>query len=598
MLRNDQQFNQAMRSGDGDSASLYRLGRDDVGGNKTAMNWLKRLGHSRVVLGLCCLALMCWWLVRVERGYVSRYSPYDDAFMFYRYAVHMHAGSGIAWNAQGGPTYGVTSPMWLFVVWFAMFFIHNMTGLILGASIFSGILAMFAMGWAIWSNARSSWLQQKPAALLLAIVLIFPMSTFVISARNGMETLFSCAIIAVMVGVVMRWIGGKTNPALAGIAGLGAFLTRPESALGMLVILAAAFFLLGRHRRKQVFVAAGVFFAGLIVEMLCCKMYFGSALPLSFYIKAQHSYIGYIRGWRPVSNAVLQAANCLLPISVILLFATKRQWRLLVFCVVPAIFTFLYLTTTLQIMGGDGRYYVPYSVYLVIGAALIIDARIADDTNWQKWQLAPLSMRLFALLLIVAATRRATGNPILDALDARAEGPYLVYNRPTFEIKSTTSLPKIDEMTERFAVPEMIQSLPNGATVASSEVGYLGALQPWVNVIDLVGLNDTQIALHGFHMDYLLSKHPDVIWMVHPDYSHQYGVMLSDPRLLEMYDVYPGAGSYGLALLKNSPYRASIDHNMQAFWKSQYHDLPMEQYRALSIRWDGQFHTSARAVQE
>ena len=45
---------------------------------------------------------------------------------------------------------------------------------------------------------------------------------------------------------------------------------------------------------------------------------------------------------------------------------------------------------------------------------------------------------------------------------------------------------------------DLIAPLPPGTTVAATEVGYLGDHASQINVIDLAGLNDTDIALHGF----------------------------------------------------------------------------------------------------
>ena len=41
---------------------------------------------------------------------------FDDSWMFYRYALHVREGLGVAWNPDGIPTYGLTSLLWLFVV--------------------------------------------------------------------------------------------------------------------------------------------------------------------------------------------------------------------------------------------------------------------------------------------------------------------------------------------------------------------------------------------------------------------------------------------------------------------------------------------------
>ncbi len=123
--------------------------------------------------------------------------------------------------------------------------------------------------------------------------------------------------------------------------------------------------------------------------------------------------------------------------------------------------------------------------------------------------------------------------------------------------------------------------------VAASEVGYVAASAPQVKVLDLVGLNDTSIARHGFAMDYLLSAQPDVIWFPHYDYTHQRGVMMSDPRLLSQYDFYPGAANFGLAVRTTGRFHDQVEQTMKQFWSEMYPALPMGDYAASTVTWDG-----------
>jgi hypothetical protein len=138
-----------------------------------------------------------------------------------------------------------------------------------------------------------------------------------------------------------------------------------------------------------------------------------------------------------------------------------------------------------------------------------------------------------------------------------------------------------------------LKPLPRGTTIASSEVGYLGVAAPQVNVIDLEGLNDTQIALHGFQVDTLLARKPDIIWMPHTDYTYQRGLLMSDPGLLQQYDLYAGAADYGLAFRKDSAVRPQLDAQFQALWKSCYPGYLMEDYRVSAASWSKRKYLAA-----
>ena len=145
------------------------------------------------------------------------------------------------------------------------------------------------------------------------------------------------------------------------------------------------------------------------------------------------------------------------------------------------------------------------------------------------------------------------------------------YDAAKLTINATQPLPQTSWQAMMASITDdLFAALPPGGTFAASEVGYLAERSPGSNFIDLAGLNNTAIALHGFDMEELLRRKPDVIWMPHTDYTWLRGVMFSDPRLLVAYDVYAEAGNYGLAIRKDSPMRSAIDRQMQVFWQKNY----------------------------
>jgi len=57
--------------------------------------------------------------------------------------------------------------------------------------------------------------------------------------------------------------------------------------------------------------------------------------------------------------------------------------------------------------------------------------------------------------------------------------------------------------------------------------------------------------------------------------------------------VIDGAGSYGIAIRKDSPNRAQIDSAMQAMWKKRYDGYAMSDYVVRSVHWDRSTHVLA-----
>ncbi len=155
-------------------------------------------------------------------------------------------------------------------------------------------------------------------------------------------------------------------------------------------------------------------------------------------------------------------------------------------------------------------------------------------------------------------------------------------------------LPSVGWQTAMTTITDdLIAPLPPGATVAATEVGYLGERAAHINVIDLAGLNDTEIALHGFRMGPFLARKPDLIWMPNGAYTYQCGVMFSDPAFLAQYDLYAGAASYGIAIRKDSPVRSQIDHQLSIFWSNLYPGTTPASYLVHSVSWTGLKHRVA-----
>src|SRR5512138_4009826 len=81
-------------------------------------------GLAQAIMGL--RRQPAWWLgglllvgLAAERlAMLTRAAPtdFDDAYMYLRYADHLLAGHGVAWNAGEGPVFGVTRLLHLGVV--------------------------------------------------------------------------------------------------------------------------------------------------------------------------------------------------------------------------------------------------------------------------------------------------------------------------------------------------------------------------------------------------------------------------------------------------------------------------------------------------
>jgi hypothetical protein len=540
---------------------------------------------------LLAMALGAW--VTVLQAAKRTPLGFDDAYMFARYATHVRHGLGISWNPNGGHTYGETSLLWgLVVVVLSYLPLGTWSMLTLGSWLCS-IGAVIALAWAVASQARSGFFQSTWRVLPLVALPLAGAEAFAANEGTGMETMLAALLASVFVGAVLGWRRGKIAPEAAAAAGLLLFLTRPDAGIAIVLFPLMLFALMPREAMgwSGLTRLLGTFAAGVALELTACKFYFHTMLPLSFYMKGRHAYQGYAVITHPGQQTIAFLTGCELFLLVMILLARRQDWRMLACCMVPAFAVFAYLGTVVQIMGGDARYYAPYFAFFVVPALLVLDRWINSGEDGRQWMAKTLRVRSVAAAAAVLCFLVLSMNGVQWAVRRAEKNSHLVYQPADLVISASSPLPQLPWDTVMTAITDdLVAPLPEGATVAATEVGYLGAEAPQVNVIDMAGLNDTQIAMHGFSVSALLSRKPDVIWMPNSDYTFYQARLLSDPAVLAQYDVYAGAANYGLAIRKDSPYHTQIEKQMNLFWDAIYPQYKMKDYLVQSASWTGAQH--------
>ncbi len=554
------------------------------------------------------VGLVTGWLVSNLRAAAAA-PNIEDAYMFARYAFNVRHKLGLSWNADGVHTYGQTSLLWCGVVTMLSYLPSGVGQVLVLGSWLSSLGALIALAWAVSANAKSSLLSSTWRVLPLVALPLAATQVFLNNAVNGMETMLAAALCAVFVGLGLKWQRGAVRPEIVGLVGFLLFLTRPESAVVVVLFPLLLFLLMHGVSARSLARLLGSFIACVLLEMLICKLYFRSALPLSFYMKSLHLYEGYVNvpDWYPELKMFAFLDACELFLVTLVFLSRKRDWRLLVCCLTPAVTAFIYLQTVMQISGGDARYYVPYFALFIVPALLVADEWFAPavravgsapietprnepiEDPWPGNALLFRSCIAGAVMFFCFAL--STGARLTTLIRRADKTVHYGYDPVKLDIAANVPLPQMGWFATVHEVTDLlIAPLPSGVTVAASEVGYMGSSAQQINIIDLAGLNDSEIALHGFSRSSLLARKPDIIWMPCFPYTYQRGVMMSDPRLLEQYDFYADAGGYGVAIRKDSPYRDPIDHQMQVFWSATYPGYKMSDYLVRSSSWSGAKH--------
>ena len=537
----------------------------------------RRTGFDLLLVIVCVLGAMAL-LVR------SFYWPYrawqdslrfDDAYMFYRYALHIREGLGIAWNPDGVPTYGMTSQLWVFFVLPFTFLPLNAGDVLRIASSLTGLSALVVMGVTVWRYARSEILRVLPISLLTVSLPLLAVHRFAFHMTTGMDTMLSLLMNAVLVfGIVEYSERPRGSQAWAvGLLGFISVLARPDNAVCALATPFIVWATLPGARRWGDLFGLVVLPVGLIgAEFLVCRWYFGMALPLSFYAKLVHAYAGF----QNPENAVVYLfyfVRVALPFLGVLAANCRRSdIPKIVAFLLPVAVTFLYLLTARQIMGKQGRFYMPFLPFFVVPALLSADRAFAGDARRTLIRTSIVVVTLFALYAAASPLRTRASEIYLHAVHSQ---PIVV---PEFSHRTRKKLPDIDRGEVIDAMGDILAQLPRGATVAASEVGYIGSKGLHIPIIDLVGLNDNRIGTHGFSMDDLLQRAPDLIWFPHTDYTGMRREIFTDPRLLDRYVVVDGAFTYGIAIRKDGSYRAQIEAVLRKAWARHYPSRSIEDY--------------------
>ncbi|MCL5283546.1 MAG: hypothetical protein M1330_02375 [Armatimonadetes bacterium] len=189
----------------------------------------------------------------------------DDAYITFRYARNLADGYGLVYN-RGEAVYGTTSPLWAITLALA----HKVTGVgyirlawFLNA-LLGGISCVF-LGLAARRLADSSII-----ALASASLLAFS-SIGVLASISGMETpLYLSALIAAY------WCYLADRPALAGLAGGIAVLTRIDGALLPCLLLAGLLF---QRSWRGLLGFAIVFLVTVSPWVIYAQRFYGTIIP-------------------------------------------------------------------------------------------------------------------------------------------------------------------------------------------------------------------------------------------------------------------------------------------------------------------------------
>lgn len=513
-------------------------------------------------------------------------STFDDAYMFCRYADHLLAGMGMCWNPNGPATYGCTSLLYTF--WVTL--VRAVTRIefwrvTLIASWLAGLGSIVAMMWmcrraAIDQAANStlgSPLRSWFAAIALIALVILPRDGFSYHVGTGMDTTLAIACNALAIGAAMRFRWAASWHAIMGVALLAyvAFAARPDSLIYVTLFPILLIWLRAEDRGRRVadlvrFICAiGVLLAA---DTAIKWALFGNPLPIPFYAKTGDLYAGYIGAeiWNPVTYTRRFITDNIAAVLIVIVGFRMDAWRVAVAAFIPIAFTFAYLGTATQIMGFSARFYYPALPLLVLVAYYILDQWLnRPKTMHQSRPFVSIAGRIAALAVLGVALYPASAwAETWYKQWARAKNP----NLSQAGLYESVALPntKIGAFDIVRVIADFVNAAPKDAVWAMSEHGYISAAATDVTLFDLAGLHDPATMDGGSVTDRLFERRPDVIWFPTRNYTGMVTAIETNDVFIRDYLNWPGAFKWGIAILRDSPYREGIESAMNDAWKKLY----------------------------
>lgn len=486
---------------------------------------------------------------------------WDDAYMFPRYADSVLAGHGLAWNAGGPPTYGLTSLGFLALVVPARLVLRHDTML---AAALASVAAAAGLLWTLrrlvdrvaGGSAGRSWIV---AYAMLALAVAVPsLAPHVVS---GMDTMFATLYAA---GILLVWLRVVERPAVGSVVACGvvgglAYVARPDLVVFALAIPGAVLVLCPELRRPTL-AALGLAVAGLGLTFLVTDAVFGSALPLAFFAKtgaarepaiaAAYAHTAGEQLWDfVVTYRLLWLPLCLAPL-VPRPGADRSRAVALGAGLGAAMFAAFYLFFVRQIMGQDERFYLPLLPALVVLSARAL-AQLLEATG-QGVGLGTVPVRAVAVVAAVAVLLPGAQTAVEDAR-VLATGPLVLTATDSYRLRFPDFWFRLDQLS----------ALPDDLTIATTEVGHPAALNPHKRILDLAGLNEPALALGTRTASALVAeRRPDLVYLPHWDYRGMIEELLASDVLRRDYEVFltqpPQQPQMPVAIRIDSRYHAQM----------------------------------------
>jgi hypothetical protein len=542
--------------------------------------------RQALVASWCRRALCACFAASIAVVYLStsQQGLWEDGYFVKRFAHNFWHHGAFSWNVGDGPVYGMTSQTLQVIgaLVYALAPQHLVLGLklVLYAALVATLLVMGkSVRHAARHDSSSATAAIDPAAGLVPCAVGLSVSLIVQVILMGLETSLGLLAVSLAILAIQRSRATRGDSLQVVLATLGVYLTRPDAVLIPGVLLTGQWLLAWRERGSAIpnlraltatliAIAAGL---GALLGFF--YVYYGTPVPLPFYIKthglssqtAAHIQIFALEK----TKNVLGSAFFALPFLFVAAHARVRFVALLV----ASAFAFCgyHYLATIETMGYLSRFYLPglvpifaaagiaYRDYLVRRRWLVTAAVYAAWIGAFLWlkqldeamripHLLGRSLDLPVLIatgVLLLAPRRWLAPSTALVGSCLLVGTAWVYPLPPLALLDDETL-VLTQIRGRsvFRGLEQLRRTLQPKVVFHTDMGAPGVLLPEARVVDLDGLLNEDITLHGASFDSLCeADQPDAIFAPNRTYPELREEVLSSPCLQRYRAVTPRDGS-------------------------------------------------------
>jgi hypothetical protein len=498
---------------------------------------------------------------------------WEDGYFGKRFAYNFWQHGSFSWNVADGPIYGMTSQtLQLLGTLIYRSTPHHFVVNLKAACTVAPFLTLPLL----WYLAR----QQAPHSGQAARSALLPWVVGLASVPIlelmliGLESTLTLPIVALSLACLLKPWQRLRDGVWAVLSVLAVYLTRPDAILIPLVVLAGLWALeLGpgaRWSRARPLSLAGLaLLAGLAGLLVVFHFYYGTGLPLPFYLKTRGLSVQpaeYLQFFKieKTENAV-RMLFLSLPFVYIALHSLSRPVLLLL--AAALLFCGYHYLATIEIMGYFSRFYLPGLVPLLAAAGLAFPAYQARRRWWLSALLytaycavflglehldQALQMHIVAKpdhyvsVLVVTGVLLlgpAGWNPVnaLAVVACLLVGAVRLYPVASLAVEDDETI-LLRQIAPRgvFRGLERLRRRLKPKVIYHTDMGAPGVLFPESKVVDLDGLLNEDITLRGIRFEQLCrADRPEAIFVPNEGYERLRREILSGECIKDYVAVVP-----------------------------------------------------------